>query len=496
MYLGLDVGTSAVKALLVDDEQVVLAQESIAIETSRPRPLWSEQDPESWWRATCDTVDRLRSRRPREFGAVRALGLSGQMHGVTLLDREDRVLRPAILWNDGRSEAQCAELARRVPSGREITGNLMYPGFSAPKLLWVAEHEPEVFRRVARVLLPKDYVRLRLSGSYFSDMSDAAGTLWLDVGARCWSELMLEATGLGPDAMPVLCEGSERAGPLRPELQKEWGIAGPVEIAGGAGDQAAGAVGIGVVAAGQAFLSLGTSGVYFVAGDAYAPNPAGGVHALCHCLPGMWHQMSAILSGASCLDWVARLTGAASVTALLDEIEAADRDPGGVVFLPYLSGERTPHNDPHAKGVFYGLTHATDRADLGRAVLEGVAFALADGQDALLAAGSEIGAVAVIGGGARSRFWGRILASVLERPLAYHARGEQGPAFGAARLARLALTGETARELCSAPRVETVVEPDSALRERYRARLLLYRRLYRELRETFAAAASALPAAG
>ncbi len=485
MYLGIDLGTSGVKAVLVDEEQNVLEQAHAAIDTRRPRPLWSEQDPEQWWSASCSAVLALGARRARELRAVRGLGLSGQMHGVALLDQADRALRPAIIWNDGRCADECDELLRRVPGAPAVTGNLMYPGFSAPKLLWVARHEPELFARVKRVLLPKDYVRLRLSGEYASEMSDASGTLWLDVGARRWYEPMLAASELDVSAMPALFEGSQPTGMLRRELCAEWGIDGPVPIAGGAGDQAAGAVGIGVVSAGQSFLSLGTSGVYFVAGDAYAPNPDGGVHALCHCLPDTWHVMSAILSGASSLAWVTQATGAASEAELLAEIEASDPGASKLIFLPYLSGERTPHNDPHAKGVFFGLTHASTRADLGRAVLEGVALALADGQDALLAANSRIDQVSVIGGGARSRYWGRILASTLNRPLAYPEGGEVGPAFGAARLARLAAGSEPVADVCLAPAVDQVLEPDPAIAERQAARRPLYQRLYRDLREAF-----------
>jgi xylulokinase len=406
------------------------------------------------------------------------------MHGATLLDAGDRVLRPAILWNDGRSAAECAELERRVPASRAITGNLAMPGFTAPKLLWVAAHEPAVFRRTARVLLPKDYLRLRLSGEHASDMSDAAGTLWLDVGRRAWSPPMLAATELDERNMPRLAEGCEPTGRLRAALAAEWGMRADVVIAGGGGDNAAGAVGVGVIHPGDAFLSLGTSGVYFVAGDRFRPAPQDGVHAFCHCLPAAWHQMSVILSAASCLSWITALSGAASETALLAEVEGADRDPR-VIFLPYLSGERTPHNDPAATGVFFGLTHATTRADLARAVLEGVAFAFADGQAALLASGTRIGRIAVIGGGARSRFWGTLLASALDRPLHYHVGGEHGTAFGAARLARLAVTGEDPATVCTTPSVESVVEPDPALRERYAARLDVFRSLYASLKPRF-----------
>jgi xylulokinase len=484
VYLGIDLGTSSVKAVLVDDSQRAIESGTAALEVQRPHPLWSEQDPESWWTATRAAIETLRTRAPAPFSAVRGIGLSGQMHGATLLDAADRPLRPAILWNDGRSAPECAELERRAPESRDITGNLAMPGFTAPKLLWVAEHEPAAFARVARVLLPKDYLRLRLSGEHASDMSDAAGTLWLDVGARCWSEVMLAASRLSLRNMPRLVEGSEPAGALRRELADEWGLRPGVAIAGGAGDQAAGAAGVGVIRPGQALLSLGTSGVLFAATDAFAPYPEGGVHTFCHCLPATWHQMSVILSAASCVSWLASALGVRSEAELLAEVQASERR-GGLLFLPYLSGERTPHNDPHARGVFFGLSHDTTRADLGRAVLEGVAFALADGQSALLAAGAKIESLAVIGGGARSRFWGRILASALDRPLAYSGGAEVGPAFGAARLARLAVTGEAADAVCTPPPTEVAIEPDPALRDAYRTERLTYRRIYSELRETF-----------
>ena len=460
MDLGIDIGTSGVKVVLVDENGVLAASADAPLTVDRPRPLWSEQDPEAWWRATGHAVAKLRRDHANALAAVRAVGLSGQMHGATLLDEADAVLRPAILWNDGRSGAQCAALERDCPALRAITGNPAMPGFTAPKLLWVRENEPEIFARIRRVLLPKDHVRLRMTGEAVSDMSDSAGTLWLDVAARDWSDAMLAATGLSRDAMPRLVEGSAPGGALRAEVATEWGVPAGIPVAGGAGDNAAGAVGIGTVMPGRGFLSLGTSGVYFVANAAFSPNPERAVHAFCHCLPGMWHQMSVILSAASCLRWAAKLLGAADEATLLAEIEANAPEPSAVAFLPYLSGERTPHNDPDAKGVFFGMTHDTDRATLGRAVLEGVAFAFADGQDALLGAGADIDTVSVIGGGSRSRLWGEILASVLNRPLTYHAGGEIGPAFGAARLARLAATGENPVDVCTPPPVTHVIAPD------------------------------------
>src|SRR5688500_1953326 len=281
MFLGIDLGTSGVKVVLVDGDQRVVDQEAVPLSVSRPHPLWSEQDPEEWWHATDQAVVALKARHAQALSGVRGIGLSGQMHGATLLDQADRPIRPAILWNDGRAGAECAELERREPRSRAITGNLAMPGFTAPKLLWVAAHEPEIFARTAKVLLPKDYLRLWLTGEHVSEMSDAAGTLWLDVQQRAWCDPMLAATGLDRSHMPRLVEGSAPSGALRAELARDWGLAGAPIVAGGAGDNAASAVGLGVVADGQGFLSLGTSGVFFVANDTYRPAPERGVHTFC-----------------------------------------------------------------------------------------------------------------------------------------------------------------------------------------------------------------------
>jgi xylulokinase len=485
LFLGLDLGTSGVKAILLGEEGFVLAQASAPLSVSRPRPRWSEQDPEDWWRAADAAVRALARQAPAgRLADVRAIGLSGQMHGATLLDARDRVLRPAILWNDGRAAAQCAELEARVADARAITGNRAMPGFTAPKLLWVREHEPARFAATRRVLLPKDWLRLRMTGEAATDASDASGTLWLDVGRRAWSPAMLAACGLDPAVMPRLCEGPDATGRLRAEVASAWGLA-RVPVAAGAGDQAAGAAGVGVVHEGATSLALGTSGVLFVAGDRFRPHPARAVHAFCHCLPGTWHQMAVILSAASCLSWVTALVGAAGEAELLAEVEARDRPSESLLFLPYLAGERTPHDDPAAQGVFFGLTHATDRAALARAVLEGVAFAFADAQAVLLEAGAEIHEVSAIGGGSRSRLWGRILASVLGRPLVFRAGGEVGPALGAARLARLCATGEPVSEVCRVPEAVETIEPDPRLSAPYRAALARWRALYARLRDLY-----------
>ena len=478
MYLGIDLGTSAVKAVVTDDG-VVVAEASESLEVSRPGPRMSEQAPRDWWRATDAAVRQLKDLAP----GVDAVGLSGQMHGAVLLDGGGEVLRDAILWNDGRSEAECVELEELldVPG---LTGNRAMPGFTAPKLLWVRRHEPSVFARTRTVLLPKDYLRYRMTGEFASDMSDASGTLWLDVGGRRYSKPMLDATGLDESHMPRLVEGTDVAGVLRRDVADAWGMK-PVPVVGGAGDQAAGAVGAGAVVDGVSFVSLGTSGVYFVPDSSYRPNPGGGVHAFCHAFAGMWHQMSVILSAASALTWVTRLTGAESEAALVDEIEASGTAPGSVYFLPYLSGERTPHNDPNALGAFVGLDHDVDRVRLGYAVLEGVAFAVADGQRVLEEAGANIGEVSVIGGGSRSTYWGRILSAALGRPLTYREDAAVGPALGAARLAVLGHAGGSPVEVCpQAPVVETVAaSPEETARAE--ERFPTYRALYLDLKDRF-----------
>jgi xylulokinase len=481
MYMGIDIGTSAVKAVVIDDSGAVVDQTSAPLRVSRPHPLWSEQDPAHWWSATHAAVGDLRLPMRK---AVRAIGLSGQMHGATLLDRNHQALRPAILWNDGRSAPQCRELEQGVSGMLQITGNRAMPGFTAPKLMWVRQHEPQVFAQVATVLLPKDYVRLRMTGETASDMSDSAGTLWLDVARRRWSEAMLAATSLGLAHMPTLFEGNEITGSLRAEVAGAWGMPRVPVVAGGS-DNAAGAIGVGVVRPGEAFLSLGTSGVLFLANAGFSPNPEGGVHAFCHAVPDRWHQMSVILSAASCMDWAARLCGLADAGALFELAEARNLPADTEIFLPYLSGERTPHNDPLAQGVLFGLTHETTPAAIAQAVLEGVAFAFRDGMDALLASGAAIESISVIGGGARSAYWGRTLSSVLRRPLTYRDAGIVGPAYGAARLARIAVERVAIEEVCTPPPIQHVAEPDDGLAELYSQRVRRFRSLYRNLKRSF-----------
>ncbi len=478
MYLGIDLGTSGVKAVVLDEAGQIAAQSAAPLSVSHPQPLWSEQDPDDWWAATERAVRDL---DPAIRGKVRAIGLSGQMHGATLLGADDEPLRPAILWNDGRSHAECAELEAAEPESRTITGNIAMPGFTAPKLAWVRKHEPELFAAVASVLLPKDYLRLCMTGEKASDMSDSAGTLWLDVAGRDWSDAMLAATGLSREHMPRLYEGPDVTGRLRAEVAADWGME-CVPVVAGAGDNAAGAAGVGVVSDGDALLSLGTSGVIFVANDAFRPNPARAVHAFCHCLPGMWHQMSVHLSAASCIDWAARALGIDGPAEFMELAEQAGAASGPELFLPYLTGERTPHNDPHIRAGFLGAGAASERGHLAVAVLEGVAFAHSDGIAALREAGTEIEQLAVIGGGSRSRFWGTILAAALDARLAYIDGGEVGPALGAARLAQIGATGASIAEVCTKPAIREVIAPDPGLADRLACKLERFRRAYAALK--------------
>lgn len=481
-FLGIDIGTSSVKAVLVDDVGTVVAQASVPLAVHRPRPGRVEQDAESWWAATGTAVAEIRLRAPSAFAALGAIGLSGQMHAALPLDRQGRALRPAILWNDGRATAECAALTDAVAGLAGIAGVAAMPGFTAPKIAWLRAHEPEVFRRAAMWLPAKDYVRWRLAGVYATDMVDAAGTLLFDEARRDWSDEILAAVGLSRDRLPRLCEGSRRAGVLSGEVAGRWGLDRPVVIAAGGGDAAAGAVGIGAVNAGDAFVSLGTSAQVAVVRDRYDPVPEGMIHAFAHAIPGRWFNMAALLNGASCLEWVCRLLGETDVAAVLARVGVMPAHPSPVVFLPYLSGERTPHNDPDARGVLAGLDASTTAGEIVQAVLEGVAFCLADGVRAFGPASVPPGPLPVIGGGARSRVWLGIVASVLNRPVQRLAGGEHGPASGAARLARMALTGEASDAVCVKPAVVETVEPEATLAAAYRDRLEVFRALYRDLK--------------
>ena len=466
--IGLDVGTTALKGVAVSDDGRVDARAEEPYPFASPRPGWTEQDPELWWDA-CRTV-------LRRLGDADAIGLSGQMHGLVVLDADLRPIRPAILWNDGRTAAQCAAIEEIL--GRDeliaLTGNRALTGFTAPKLLWVREQEPELYARVRHVLLPKDYVRLRLTGELATDVSDASGTLLFDVARRTWSDRVLAALEIPREWMPPALESPAASGRTD---------AGTL-VAAGAGDQAAGAIGVGVDRPGPASVALGTSGVVFAALDDYRPDPEARVHTFCHARPGTWHAMGVMLSAAGSLRWL-RDAAAPGVDfgALVDEAERWPPGAGGLRFLPYLTGERTPHADPDVRGAFVGIGLEHDRGALTRATLEGVAYGLRDALEVLAAVGSRPAVGRVSGGGARSGLWLRIIASALKMPLE-HTEVEEGAAYGAALLGGVAggffPDVETASARCVRPAGR--VEPDPAWADVYEAGYAGFRASYPALK--------------
>ncbi len=441
--LGIDLGTSELKAVLLDESGTVLAHTGVRLAISRPQAGWSEQDPEDWWQACLAGLHQLRQQQPDAYARVCCIGLSGQMHGAVLLDQNDRVLRPAILWDDSRALAQAQWLEREHPDFADITGSLPMAGLTAPKLLWLREHEPQLFNRISCVLSPKDYLRLRLTGERISDVSDAAGTLWLDVRRRDWFEPMLQATGLERHQMPRLVEGSAAAADLCAAAASQLALQSTVLVAGGGGDNPVSAVGIGAIEAGQAFVTLGTSAAVVAITDHVAGNPASAVHSFCHALPQRWYTMGAMLAGASCLRWVTQLLGQVNEQALLqlaqEQVPLGQPVPAATpLFLPYLAGERTPHNDPLLRGGFMNLAYETTPAMLGYAVLEGVGFGLLDAMAAVQSAGAEVSTCSLVGGGARSNYWAQLLANILDREICTLSGSELSACIGAAKLGFLA----------------------------------------------------------
>ena len=456
--VGLDVGTTGVKAVAISDRGDVLARAERGYPLATPRPGWSEQDPDDWWRAAQAALREL-DVEPT------AIGLSGQMHGLVAVDEQDHVLRPAILWNDQRTSAECREIEERVGAGRvlELTGNPVLTGFTAPKLLWLRRHEPGTYARIRRILLPKDYVRLRLTGEHVTEVSDASGTLLFDVRGRRWSAPMLEALEVVPDWLPPALESTEF---------------------GGAGDQAASALGVGIDTPGPASVVLGTSGVVFAALDGYSPDPRGALHTFCHAIPLTWHSMGVMLSAGGSLQWLSKALGNVPTDALLREAAEWPAGSEGLLFQPYLAGERTPHADPDARGAFVGLTLRHDRGALARAVLEGVAYGLRDSLELLRAVGVVVEVGRVSGGGARSRLWLDIVASVLDLPLERTA-AEEGAAYGAALLGGVAngVFADAHEAVSTCVRVRDRVEPVAELRAAYEDGYARYRTLYPTLKQ-------------
>jgi xylulokinase len=490
LFLGIDVSTTGAKALLIDEQGGVAASATTPLRLSTPRPLWSEQDPHDWWQGSAASIRKALAEAGATGADVAAVGLTGQMHGLVLLDAERNVLRPAILWNDQRTASECEEIHARVGRAalvREV-GNVALTGFTAPKILWVRNHEPEVYAKAKLVLLPKDYVRLRLTGEAAMDKADGSGTILFDLKGRNWSKRVLEKLGIPADWLPPTFEGPETTGRVTAEAAEQTGLLAGTPVVAGGGDQAAGAVGAGAVRPGVVSLTLGTSGVVFATTDAPLVEPEGRLHAFCHAVPGRWHFMGVTLSAAGSLQWYHdTLTPKESFDEIVAEAEQAPAGSEGLLFLPYLSGERTPHPDPLARGAFVGLTLRHRRAHLTRAVLEGVAFSMKDCFSLLQGAGmGAVSEVRIAGGGAKGALWRKIVASVLGLPMVT-VNSTEGAAYGAALLAGTGVGAWPSVEAaCDATiSVSGREEPVAAWATAYDELYPRYRELYTALKPTY-----------
>lgn len=476
MYLGIDLGTSAIKACVMDDDGQVVQTTTTALTIQHPFEGASEQTCADWWAATCDAVGHIMAETRAQ---VRAIGLSGQMHGAVLLGADHAPLRPAILWNDARASAECAQMQAREPEVGALSGVLPMPGFTAPKVAWLAGHEPATHAKIRHILLPKDYIGLMLHGNLVTDPSDAAGTSWYDQAQRRWSKRLCAASQTDPEWLPQVCAGTDSAGTLRASAAAKLGLTPGIPVAAGAGDGAAGAVGIGAVTNGDGFISMGTSGQLFVTTDTYRPRPESRIHAYAHTMPDTWFQMAAMLNGARPMAWLASLLDR-PIEALLQEAEAAAPGP---VFLPYLMGERTPHGDSDIRGGFALLSEATSQGSLMRAVVEAIAFSFEDAFEALAGAGTEPEAVLSVGGGTRSDFLMQMVADVTGCRLGRSAGADIGPALGAARLAAACSHDAPIGDWAPRPAVDRWFEPDPAQQAKLARRLAGYRALYPALKQ-------------
>jgi xylulokinase len=490
VFLGIDVSTTASKALLIDEKGEVLGTASHAHTLQTSKPLWSEQDPKEWWQAVSASIHAALEKAGIGGEVISAVGLTGQMHGLVLLDEAGEVLRPAILWNDGRTQSQCDEIHARVGKEKfiQVTGNIALTGFTAPKILWVKENEPEVYSRARHVLLPKDYIRYRLTGEYAMDKADGSGTVLFDLRARCWSEEVLAALDIPGKWMPPTFEGPEFTGKVTAEAAAATGLKSGTPVAAGGGDQAAQAVGVGAVKPGVVSLAVGTSGVVFATTPTALIEPEGRLHAFCHAVPGMWHFMGVMLSAAGSLQWYRdTLAPGVSFDDLLLEAESVPAGSEGLQFLPYLSGERTPYADPLARGAWIGLTLRHARGHLTRAVLEGVSYGLKDGFALIQNAGlGEIRQIRASGGGVKSVLWRQILASILEAELVT-VNTTEGAAFGSALLAGVgAGAWKDVPTACDQIiKITNITSPDPSQVEAYRKAYPRYRQLYQSLKPSF-----------
>ncbi len=475
MYLGIDIGTSAAKLVCADIDRIV-ATASVDIKTSSPQSGWSEQHPDIWWQATCEALRRLSQDVP--LSDIKAIGLSGQMHGAVLLDRTRRPIRPAILWNDSRAVLECDELRAAMPQVGQVAGVLPLPGFTAPKIAWLKRHEPANYARLAHILLPKDYVGLRLHGELATDTSDAAGTLWLNQSSRRWDADLAEATDVALDWLPPVFDGHSVVGTVTAQAATETGLRPGVPVVAGGGDAATGAVSLGATEPGRGFISLGTSGQLFVADRQFKPNPDRYVHAFAHTLPDRWYQMAAMLNGARPMSWIGGQLGlsAAEVVALAETVDG-DRVP---IFLPYLTGERSPLGDPHIRACFYGLEDSTTRAEICRSVVEAVSFCFADAAQSFGDTIDSLPELAAIGGGSRSDLLLGLIASVIGKPIVRSSGADSGPAYGAARLAACGDGALEISDLALRPPASDRFEP-AGMPDLF-DRLARFRRLYAAVR--------------
>jgi len=494
LFLGIDISTTGAKALLIDEKGQVLSSANTPLSLSTPRPLWSEQDPHDWWSGTVASIQQALARAGVDGKAVAAVGLTGQMHGLVLLDENGAVLRPAILWNDQRTAAQCDEIHRRLGKERliQITGNVALTGFTAPKILWVNQNEPEIYRRARHILLPKDYARFRLTGEYAMDKADGSGTILFDIRKRDWSPEVLAALDIPANWLPPTYEGPQVTGLVSPAAAAETGLLAGIPVMAGGGDQAAGAVGAGVIEPGIVSLVMGTSGVVFASTDQLLIEPQGRLHAFCHAVPGYWHLMGVMLSAAGSLQWYHdTLAPQNDFDELVAEAAQAPAGCEGLFFLPYLTGERTPYPDPLARGAWVGLTVRHQRAHLTRAVLEGVAFGLKDSFTLIQQAGlGEIRQVRLTGGGVKSPLWRQILASVLDAEL-MTVNTTEGAAYGAALCAAVGAGAWPSVPAACAATIHTTGStiPDGSV-ETYRKLYPEYQALYPALKPTFDRAVS------
>ena len=483
MFIGIDLGTSSIKMILIDKNQNILASANANLTTQSPKDGFSEQNPQEWVDATIECLEAIKIKKPKEFCETISMGISGHMHGATLIAKDGNVIRPCILWNDTRSYQECLEFEKQNFDVRSISGNITMPGFTAPKINWIKKNEKENFNKIFKVLLPKDYLRFVLTGEYFSEMSDASGTLWLDVKKRKWSNQLLSCSFLEEEHMPYLVEGNEQTGFLKKELKDKFNFNKNVKVVGGAGDNAAAATGMGITSNNQSFISLGTSGVFFTPIDNFLSNTDDAVHSFCHCLPNKWHLMSVMLSASNCLDWICAVTNT-SITDTLNNVEHFYNDKTCIknssFFLPYLSGERTPHNDPHIRGSFHSIKTSTNVTDLQYAVIEGVSFGILDGVNSILKVNNNFDTIFMVGGGSKSSFWIELLASLLNRKLSVCDQSEFSAALGVARLAMYQDDTILNKEnIVSEIKISKIYEPDNVNIDLLLKRYSVWKDLYK-----------------